>query len=50
LKDKRAISYRDVTYFQTTAKKLAPLNAIAVVFEYDVDPEGKTNTKIWEWN
>ncbi len=49
LKDKGALSYRGILYFQTTAKKLASLNSVAVVFEYDVDPEGKTNTKMWEW-
>jgi hypothetical protein len=49
LKDKGALSYRGILYFQTTSKKLEPLNAVAVVFEYDVDPEGKTKTKMWEW-
>jgi len=30
-------------------RKLARLNSAVGVFEYEVDPEGKTQTKIWEW-
>jgi len=44
-----AVSYRGILYFQTTSQKLARLNAAPGVFEYEVDPEGKTRTKIWEW-
>jgi hypothetical protein len=48
-KDKGAISYRGVVYYQTASQKLARLNSMAAVFEYEVDAEGKTATKIWEW-
>ena len=44
-----AISYRGVVYYQTASQKLAKLNGMAAVFEYDVDAEGKTASKIWEW-
>jgi hypothetical protein len=44
-----AVSYRGMLFFQTTSKKLERLNAAPGVFEYEVDPEGKTRTKIWEW-
>jgi hypothetical protein len=44
-----AVSYRGILYFQTTSQKLARLNAAPGVFEYEIDPEGKTKTKIWEW-
>jgi hypothetical protein len=44
-----AVSYRGILYFQTTSQKLARLNAAPGVFEYEVDTEGKTHTKIWEW-
>ncbi len=44
-----AISYRGILYFQTTSQKLARLNAAPGVFEYEIDPEGKTRTKVWEW-
>jgi hypothetical protein len=44
-----SISYRGILYFQTTSQKLARLNAAPGVFEYEIDPEGKTRTKVWEW-
>jgi hypothetical protein len=44
-----AISYRGILYYQTTSSKLAKLNAAPGVFEYDIDPEGKTRSKVWEW-
>ncbi|MGB6429754.1 MAG: hypothetical protein WBF06_04160 [Candidatus Acidiferrales bacterium] len=44
-----AVSYRGILYFQTASQKLARLNAAPGVFEYEVDTEGKTRTKIWEW-
>ncbi len=40
------VSYRGILYFQTTSRKLARLNATPGVFEYEVDAEGKTRTKI----
>jgi hypothetical protein len=44
-----AVSYRGAIYYATTSKKLARLNGIAAVFEFDVDAEGNTQSKIWEW-
>ncbi len=44
-----SVSYRGILYFRTTSQKLARLNASPGVFEYEVDVEGKTRTKIWEW-
>jgi hypothetical protein len=43
------VSYRGILYYRTTSKKLAKLNAAPGVFEFDVDAEGNTHTKIWEW-
>jgi len=43
------VSYRGILYFQTTSQKLARLNAAPGVFEYEVDGEGKSHTKTWEW-
>ncbi len=43
------VSYRGILYFQTASQKLARLNTTPGVFEYEVDIEGKTRTKIWEW-
>lgn len=44
-----AISYRGAVYFNSTSPKFARLNAVAGVFEFDVDPNGNTKSKIWEW-
>ena len=44
-----AVSYRGILYYRTASQKLARLNTVAGVFEYEVDPEGKTHTKVWEW-
>jgi len=44
-----AISYRGMVYYQTASQKLGRLNGMAAAFEYEVDAEGKTATKLWEW-
>jgi hypothetical protein len=44
-----SVSYRGILYFQTTPQKLARRSAAPGVFEYEVDGEGKTQTKVWEW-
>jgi len=49
LKEKGAVSYRGILYFQTASQKLTRLNSVAAVFEYEVDPEGNSRTKSWEW-
>lgn len=48
-KEHGAISYRGILYYWTTSEKLARLNTVAGVFEYEVDPQGNTHTKVWEW-
>jgi hypothetical protein len=44
-----ATAFRGATYFQTTSNRLARLNGIAVVFEYESDESGKTADKSYEW-
>ncbi len=44
-----AVSYRGAIYYSTASQKLARLNGGATVFEFDVDAEGNTHAKIWEW-
>jgi hypothetical protein len=44
-----AVAYRGAIYFQTTSQRLARLNGIAVVFEYESDESGKTTDKTYEW-
>ena len=48
-KERGAVSYRGILYYQTASKKLARLNTVPAVFEYEIDPEGKTHSKSWEW-
>jgi hypothetical protein len=44
-----AVSYRGCLSYSTTSSKLAPINAVAGVFEFEVDPNGNTASKTWEW-
>jgi hypothetical protein len=44
-----AVAYRGSLSYNTASKKLAKLNSIAGVFEFEVDAEGNTHSKIWEW-
>ena len=44
-----AVSYRGCISYSTASAKLARLNSIAGVFEFDVDANGNTHSKIWEW-
>jgi hypothetical protein len=44
-----AVSYRGAVYFSTTSPKLARLNTVAAVFEFEADAEGNTHSKLWEW-
>jgi hypothetical protein len=44
-----ATSSRGAVYCQTTSERLARLNGIAVVFEFEADESGKTASKTWEW-
>jgi hypothetical protein len=44
-----AVSYRGAIYYQTASERLARLNGIAVVFEYETDESGKTSAKAYEW-
>ena len=44
-----AVSFRGDNYLQTASAKLARLNSVAVVFEYEADENGNTHVRIWEW-
>ena len=48
-KEGGAVSYRGILYYRTTSQKLAQLNTVPGVFEYEVDTSGRTYTKVWEW-
>jgi hypothetical protein len=45
-----SVSYRGAIFFSTASPKLARLNSVAVVFEFEVDAEGNTRSKGWEWS
>lgn len=44
-----AASWRGALYFQTSSQRLAGLNKMATLFEHEVDENGNTSTKMWEW-
>ena len=43
------VIWRGAVYYQTASPKLARLNGIAVVFEYETDAHDNTSAKYWEW-
>jgi hypothetical protein len=43
------VSWRGALYFQSQSPAFARLNGIAVVFEYQVDASGKTESTLTEW-
>jgi hypothetical protein len=44
-----AVSWRGALYYQSASPRLARLNSMAVVFEYETDASGKTEAKAFEW-
>ena len=44
-----AVSYRGILYYRTTSQKLARLNKVTGVFEYEAAANGETQSKVWEW-
>ena len=44
-----AVSYRGAVYYSSASPKFARLNTVATLFEFEVDPEGNTRSKLWEW-
>jgi len=43
-----AIHYCGSVSFTTTSQKLANLNGISGVFQWEIDPQGNTHSRIWE--
>src|SRR5262245_24306792 len=48
-KEGGAVSYRGILYYRTTSQKLARLNTVGGVFEYEAAANGETQSKAWEW-
>ncbi len=45
----RAASFREATYYVTESEKLARLNKVIGVSEFETDENGDWTLKIWEW-
>lgn len=43
------VSYRGLLSYTTRASKLARLNTVGGIFEFEIDSNGNTVSKIWEW-
>lgn len=43
------IHYRGAVYFNTASARFSHLNGTVGVHEYDVDAQGNTAAKVWEW-
>lgn len=44
-----SVAFRGTAYYQSASPALAKLNGMALAYELDVDPEGKTKGQSWEW-
>lgn len=44
-----AVSFRGAVYYSSASPKLARLNKVAAVYEFDVDASGNVQYKMWEW-
>jgi len=43
------LSYRGAIYYQTSSAAWLRLNAVAAIFEYEVDAQGNSRSQLWEW-
>ncbi len=44
-----AVSFRGAVYYQIASQKLARLNSIAVLYEWEVDESGNGYATLYEW-
>ena len=44
-----SVSYRGMLFFRSASPKLARMNNACAAFEYEVNPDGTTLSKYWEW-
>jgi hypothetical protein len=49
MKKDGSISYRGALYYQSASPAWVRFNSVAGVFEYEVDAQGNTKGKLWEW-
>ncbi|MGW5425063.1 hypothetical protein [Streptomyces sp. NPDC003943] len=50
LNENGSVSWRGALYFETVAERFVRLNSIAGVYEFEVDANGKSNAKLYEWS
>jgi hypothetical protein len=48
-KQQGGVSFRGAIYHQEATGKLAPLNGLRLVFEWEVDGDGNAQFDLWEW-
>jgi hypothetical protein len=44
-----AVSFRGAIYVHGAAGELAPLNGVAVLYEWEIDAQGNGRAAFWEW-
>ncbi len=44
-----SVHYTGSVSYTTTSQKLAKLNGVSGIFEWDIDAEGNSHSKIWEY-
>jgi hypothetical protein len=44
-----AVSYRGMLFLRSASQQLARINNVCGAFEYEVDADGNTTSKLWEW-
>jgi hypothetical protein len=44
-----SVSYRGMLFYRTNSQKFARLNNCSAAFEYEVDGDGNTIARVWEW-
>ena len=44
-----SVAYRGAIYYQSSSAAWKRLNKVAAVYEYEVDRNGNTTGKLWEW-
>ncbi len=43
------VSYRGSLCYTTTSTRLSHLNSVTGIFEFEVDRDGNTLSRVWEW-
>jgi hypothetical protein len=49
LKKDGSVSYRGCVFYQSSSPKWSRLNSVAAIFEFEVDAQGRSSAKLWEW-